>query len=78
MLTLELCGKLAELQGAFVKVTVPSDGCSVADLFLLSARQHSPLATGRIKVCVNEAVVAPILCVLPDDEVALFPPVSGG
>lgn len=82
VLTLELCGKLAEPQGPFVKVRIPSDGCSVAELLVLTAREHPPLgaqlAARRVRACVNEVVVSPAASVSASDEVALFPPVSGG
>ncbi len=82
VLELELCGKLADVGGAFVKTVIPAEGCSVAELFAMVARQHPALAPslggGRIRACVNEAVVAPNARVMPGDEVALFPPVSGG
>ena len=79
---LELCGKLADVAGAFVTIAVPDDGCSIAELFALVGQRHPTLAgltgNGRVRACVNEAVVAPEARVMPGDEVALFPPVSGG
>ena len=82
VLTVELCGKLADPLGASVKVKIPDNGCSVAELLALTAREHPPLAAQlarrRVRACVNEVVVAPTASVSANDDVALFPPVSGG
>lgn len=82
MLELELCGRLADAAGEFVGVAIPTDGCTIAELFACIAVQHPALAPwlgkGQIKACVNEVIVAAEARVRPGDQVALFPPVSGG
>lgn len=82
MLEIELCGKLADLGVGMARTAIPENGCSVAGLFALIAQQHPalavPLGSGRVRACVNEMIVAPDARVMAGDEVALFPPVSGG
>lgn len=82
MLEIELCGRLADVGGALAQIAIPENGCSVAELFGLIAQQHPalahPLVSGRVRACVNETIVTPDARVMAGDEVALFPPVSGG
>ncbi|ANY19643.1 molybdopterin synthase small subunit [Tsuneonella dongtanensis] len=81
-LCVELCGKLAGVAGSEVLIAIPASGCTAADVMARVADCYpalaAELATGRIKACVNEAVVDPGARVMPGDTVALFPPVSGG
>ena len=81
-LSVELCGKLADTVGDKIEIPVPQAGCNVSTLFSLVAENHAMLAaeigTGRVKACVNEVIVTSHVHVMPTDEVALFPPVSGG
>lgn len=81
-LIVELCGRLAEPQGAQITITLDGPECAAAHILALAAQQHPPLAPllagTRIHVCVNEEIVAPDAPVRPGDLVALFPPVSGG
>lgn len=82
----ELCGRLADLAGREVTVAVPEGGLTVANLCAAIAAAHpalaEPLASGRVRACVNEAIVpasaAATVTAQPTDLVALFPPVSGG
>lgn len=82
----ELCGRLVDLAGREVTLAVPPAGLAVADLLAALAAAHPALAelliSGRVRACVNEAIVpasaAATTIVRPDDLVALFPPVSGG
>lgn len=78
----ELCGRLAYMAGREVAVALPEAGLAVADLFAALARAHpalqTPLASGRVRACVNEVIVPATARVQPGDLVALFPPVSGG
>ena len=78
----ELCGKLADLAGRSVSLSIPGEGCTAAAL-LARATESCPvlcpmLTEGRVRVCVNETVVSDGAAVSPEDRVALFPPVSGG
>jgi sulfur-carrier protein len=78
----ELCGKLADLGGRSISLSIPSEGCTAA-MLLARAAESCPvlspmIAQGRIRVCANETVVSGSAAVSPGDRVALFPPVSGG
>lgn len=81
-LDVELCGKLADGLGAIVPLEIPAAGCRAGDLLELAGQRYPGLAphiaAGRVKLCVNDAIVAPGAQVTPQDSVALFPPVSGG
>ena len=81
-LNVELCGKLADMVGDKIELPIPGAGCTVAALLAAVATNHAELAaeigTGRVKACVNEVIVTSDVHVMPTDEVALFPPVSGG
>ena len=81
-LKVELCGKLADGLGDTVSLSIPADGCCASDLLELAVQQHPGLARhlsgGRVKLCVNETIVGGDAQILPQDDVALFPPVSGG
>ncbi len=78
----ELCGKLADLHGSSVALSIPREGCTAGILLARAAAAFpglsSLIAEGRVRVCVNEAVVSEGAAVAPEDRVALFPPVSGG
>lgn len=81
-LEVELCGKLADSLGNAVSINIPAHGCCASTVLELAGQQYSGLAThiesGRVKLCVNDAIVTPDAMVSPRDSVALFPPVSGG
>lgn len=81
-LDLELCGKLADGLEHCVPLEIPAAGCRAEDLLELAGQRYHALAphiaAGRVKLCVNDAIVAPGSPVSPRDSVALFPPVSGG
>ena len=81
-ITVELCGRLADLAGRHLAVPIPAEGCRAAEL-LGRAGEEAPLiaplvSEGRVKVCVDETIVDGAAVVHPGDRVALFPPVSGG
>lgn len=81
-LGVELCGRLADACGPFLRLAIPETGLPVPAM-LASLAQAYP-AVGdmfgriRIKACINETIVADEAVVRPGDRVALFPPVSGG
>lgn len=81
-LSVELCGRLADACGRKVDVELPQGEAPVRDLFVALGKTYPPLgqaiASGRVRACVNEVLVTPEAIVRPGDEVALFPPVSGG
>jgi len=81
-LSVELCGRLADACGRVVDVELPQSEIPVRDLFTALGEAYPPLgqaiASGRVRACVNEALVTPEAVVRSGDDVALFPPVSGG
>ena len=78
---------LARLREAFGRreesLSLPKDRCSVAAILTLLRERGgafaAELASGRaVRVAVNHAMSAPDAVVRDGDEVALFPPVTGG
>jgi molybdopterin synthase sulfur carrier subunit len=78
----ELCGRLADSCGRVVDVELGQSETPVRDLFAALGEAYPALApsiaNGRVRACVNEALVGLDSLVRAGDEVALFPPVSGG
>ena len=81
-LNVELCGRLADACGRMVELDLPEEEVPVSVMFTALAAAYPSLApsiaSGRVRACVNEALVGPDSLVRASDEVALFPPVSGG
>lgn len=81
-LCVDLYGKLAEPCGRSITVGIPAAGCSSDDLRALVAAHDAGLAellsTNRVRFCINDQVAIGSARILPGDEVALLPPVSGG
>ena len=81
-LRIELCGRLADACGREVELDLPDSGLPVAALLTALGDVYpvlgDALGRGRIRACVNETIVPPATVVRPGDQVALFPPVSGG
>lgn len=81
-LNVELCGRLADACGRVVAVELPHDGVPVRELFAALGAAYPQLgqaiASGRVRASVNEALVTAEALVRLGDDVALFPPVSGG
>lgn len=81
-LNVELCGRLADACGRMVELDLPAQEVPVSALFAALAAVYPALApsiaSGRVRACVNEALVGADSPVRAGDEVALFPPVSGG
>jgi len=81
-LSVELCGKLADPRGRTLSLAIPPEGFAVAELRTLIAARDPALAAllegNRVRVCINDTLVADDARIVPGDVVALFPPVSGG
>jgi molybdopterin converting factor small subunit len=79
---IELCGRLADQIGRYISVPLPDGGLAVEQLLAAVATGFpllaAPLTSGRVRACVNDVIVSLNHVVQPQDEVALFPPVSGG
>ncbi|MBY4636511.1 MoaD/ThiS family protein [Sphingopyxis sp. XHP0097] len=80
--SIELCGRLAEPCGRVLSIGIPNGGLSVPEMVARLVQYYPDLlpalARGRIRACVNETIVPDRSRVRPGDQVALFPPVSGG
>jgi len=81
-LSVDLYGKLADPCGRVITISIPAAGCTAGELRALLAAHDDDLArllaTTRVLFCVNDRIVAESDRVMPGDDVALFPPVSGG
>lgn len=81
-LSVDLCGKLADPCGAAITISIPAAGCTAGELRALVAAHDADLArllaTTRVLICINEQVAAESDRVMLGDDVAAFPPVSGG
>lgn len=53
-------------------------GASVGAVWRAFVKEHPELARVRVRFAVREAYVEPGYCPKDGDEVAVFPPVSGG
>lgn len=81
-ITIQLFARLRETAGRnTVEVPIPDGGCSVAELLesLKADPQLRESITGTtVLTAVNQAMARSQDRVAPGDEVALFPPVTGG
>ena len=81
-LAVDLYGKLADPCGAALTISIPAAGCTVGALRALVGSHDAGLArllaTTSVRFCINDQVAAESFCVMPGDDVAVIPPVSGG
>jgi molybdopterin synthase sulfur carrier subunit len=81
-LSIDLYGKLADPCGAAITISIPAAGCTADELRALVAAHDAGLANlltaTRVRLCINDQVAAESARVVPGDDVALLPPVSGG
>lgn len=81
-LSVELYGRLADACGAAITISIPAAGCAAGELRALLAAHDDLLArllaTTRARFCINDQITAETARVMPGDDVALMPPVSGG
>jgi len=77
-----LFGKLAERVGREVEYDVPADGCTVGELRRGLAAAVPPIADTlaqlSTRACIDREMVSESARVLPGQEVAFVPPLSGG
>jgi molybdopterin synthase sulfur carrier subunit len=80
-MTIFLFGRLADRLGREVELALPRP-CTVADirreLTRLNPVSAADLASSRALACINDAMVREDAVVREGDEIALFPPLSGG
>lgn len=81
-INIELCGRLAEPCGRVLSIGIPNGGLSVPEMVARLVQCYPDLLPAlerrRIRACVNDTIVPDQARVQPSDQVALFPPVSGG
>ncbi|MBW8755226.1 MAG: MoaD/ThiS family protein [Sphingomonadales bacterium] len=81
-LSVTLCGKLADPCGREFTISIPAAGCTAGELRALVAARDGELArllaTTRVLFCINDQIIAESGRVMPGDDAAMFPPVSGG
>lgn len=76
-----LFGVLGETIGREIAADVPADGCTVAELrrmLVASDPAHAPIASASARACIDQAVVGEDAVIMPGQEVAFVPPLSGG
>lgn len=82
MVTVKFLGRAADRLGLERQVTVPSQGCSIAELRAFMAADDSEvqdvLSRRTIRASLNGKVVDDSAHVLPGAEVVFFSLVSGG
>ena len=73
-----LFGRLGETIGREIEVDLPAAGCTVAALRQRLAQDQPGLGATEVRACVDRAIVAETARILPGQEVAFVPPLSGG
>ena len=73
-----LFGRLAESIGRAIHFELPEGGCTVAELRAALAKDHDALAAAGVRACIDQEIVPESARVLPGQEVAFVPPLSGG
>lgn len=80
--TVTLCGRLADRVGSAILIDIPLQGCTVAQLRRNLTAAYptlaAELASSRVRFCVDGCIVTESANVLPHQDIAVFPPVSGG
>ena len=71
-------GRLGETIGREIEVDLPADGCTVAALRERLAKEHRGLDAASVRACIDRAMVPETAHILPGQEVAFVPPLSGG
>lgn len=73
-----LFGRLGETIGREIDFDLPDSGCTVAELRAALAETHDGLAAGSVRACIDHEIAPESAMVLPGQEVAFIPPLSGG
>lgn len=81
-ITIELCGKLADIIACPVTIKIAQGGSTIAQVRRDIAGQYPDLAphmeSPHIKACLDERLVDDNAMIIPKQILAFFPPVSGG
>lgn len=80
--TIELCGRLADHADALVTLEHDAASMSIAALRTHIGTAYPALAaamaSARVRACVDEVIVSDDTAVTAGQDIAFFPPVSGG
>ncbi|MBX7219811.1 MAG: molybdenum cofactor biosynthesis protein MoaE [Blastocatellia bacterium] len=78
--TIKFFGHCRSLVGAGEATVMAPQPATASDLLTAACQQFPSLATlsGKLLIAVNEAYALPHQTIEPQDEIAIFPPVSGG
>ena len=80
-MTIHFYGKLADAFGRTIDLDLPI-ACSIAELRERLSREYPDaahlLGSGRLRACMDNAIVPASAIVNPDGIVEFLPPVSGG
>ncbi len=81
-ITIEFCGRLAELAPPSIEMHLPEQGQTIAQLRGQLAREYPALAdemdSPKVQACVDEVMAQDSATISPGQTVAFFPPLSGG
>jgi sulfur-carrier protein len=80
-MTIHFYGKLADAFGRSIDLEL-AEACSVAELRERLSRDYPDVAeilgSGKLRACVDNAIVPASAIVNPDQTIEFLPPVSGG
>lgn len=80
--TIEFCGRLADIAPDPIPLEVPPTGLPILEVVACLAAENPALGDAllgdKIRACVDEAIVPKSFRVMPGSILAFFPPVSGG
>ena len=71
-------GRLGETIGREIHFDLPAGGCTVAELRSALAERHGALAAASVRACIDHEIAPETALVLPSQEIAFIPPLSGG
>lgn len=81
-MNLRFFGRLADLLGREMRIDLPGESPSIAEVRSLLAERHpaarEQILSPRVRACVGDVIVADCHRVGAGQEIEFFPPVSGG
>ena len=73
-----LFGRLGDTIGREIDFDLPEGGCTIAELRAALAKRHGALAAAGVRACIDHEIAPETALVLPSQEIAFIPPLSGG
>ena len=71
-------GRLGETIGREIDYELPAGGCTVAELRAALAKRYGGLGAESVRACIDHEIAPESALVLPNQEIAFIPPLSGG